>query len=132
MRSASPRPRTRCASPAGARAQSIVFTVEDQGVGIPKEQLDKVFDRFESRSQGSKHRGAGLGLSIVQSLVELHGGTMSLDSELGRGTRVTVKLPKGGLTPAQCHAIAAARRPGGTEGDSSTALHVTVCPREQC
>jgi len=76
----------------------IVFTVEDQGVGIPKDQLGKVFDRFESQSQGSKHRGAGLGLSIVRSLVELHGGSMSLDSELGRGTCVTIKLPKGGLS----------------------------------
>ena len=54
----------------------IVFTVEDQGVGIPKDQQRRVFDRFESRSQGSGHRGAGLGLSIVKSLVELHGGTM--------------------------------------------------------
>ena len=38
-----------------------------------------MFERFESRSQGSKHRGAGLGLSIVKSLVELHGGAMSLE-----------------------------------------------------
>ena len=69
------------------------FTVEDQGVGIPKDQQWKVFDRFESHSHGSSHRGAGLGLSIVKKLVELHGGTVSLDSEPGRGTRVTVRLP---------------------------------------
>jgi len=75
----------------------MVFTIEDEGVGIPKEQLNRVFDRFESRSRGSKHRGAGLGLSIVKSLVELHGGNMAMDSEPGRGTRVTVRLPKGGL-----------------------------------
>jgi signal transduction histidine kinase len=74
----------------------LVFTVEDQGVGIPKEEQWKVFDRFESRSQGSGHRGAGLGLSIVKSLVELHGGTVSLESEPGRGTRVTVRLPAAG------------------------------------
>ena len=53
------------------------FTVEDQGVGIPKDQQWKVFDRFESSSHGSSHRGAGLGLSIVKSLVELHGGTVT-------------------------------------------------------
>ena len=77
----------------------MVFTVEDQGVGIPKDQQWRVFDRFESRSQGSGHRGAGLGLSIVKSLVELHGGTVSLDSEPGRGTRITVRLPEQGRPP---------------------------------
>lgn len=72
----------------------IALTVEDRGIGIPKEQQSRVFDRFESRSQGGKHRGAGLGLSIVKSLVELHEGTLRLDSEPGRGTRVTVLLPE--------------------------------------
>ena len=75
----------------------MVFTVEDQGVGIPKDEQWRVFERFESRSQGSGHRGAGLGLSIVKSLVELHGGTVTLDSEPGAGTRVTVRLPEEGL-----------------------------------
>jgi signal transduction histidine kinase len=74
----------------------IVFQVEDQGVGIPKEQQQRIFDRFESRSQGSKHRGAGLGLSIVKNLVELHGGSVSLESAPGLGTRVTVFLPEHG------------------------------------
>jgi len=74
----------------------VAFRVEDQGVGIPKDQQWRVFERFESRSQGSGHRGAGLGLSIVKSLVELHGGTVSLDSEPGHGTRVTVRLPEHG------------------------------------
>jgi signal transduction histidine kinase len=75
----------------------MMFSVEDEGVGIPKEQQRRVFERFESRSQGSKHRGAGLGLSIVKSLVELHGGSMSLESEPGKGTRVTVGFPEHGL-----------------------------------
>jgi signal transduction histidine kinase len=74
----------------------MAFTVEDQGVGIPLEEQWKVFDRFESRSHGSSHRGAGLGLSIVKSLVELHGGIVSLESEPGHGTRVTVRLPVAG------------------------------------
>jgi signal transduction histidine kinase len=52
-----------------------------------------VFDRFESRPQGSGHRGLGLGLSIVKSLAELHGGTVTLDSAPGRGTRVKLLLP---------------------------------------
>ena len=82
----------------------VAFTVEDQGVGIPKDQQQRVFERFESRSQGSKHRGAGLGLSIVKSLVELHGGAMALHSEPGRGTRVTVRFPeRGGGSRAGAH-----------------------------
>ena len=72
----------------------VVFEVEDQGVGIPKEQQSGIFERFISRSQGSKHRGAGLGLSISKSIVELHGGTMNLQSEPGEGTRVTVRFPQ--------------------------------------
>jgi signal transduction histidine kinase len=74
----------------------MVFSIEDQGVGIPKEEQKRIFERFESRSHGSKHRGAGLGLSIVKSLVDLHGGDMILDSEPGRGTRVTVRFPEHG------------------------------------
>ncbi|MEQ1646940.1 MAG: ATP-binding protein [Hyphomicrobiaceae bacterium] len=73
-----------------------VFSVEDRGVGIPREEQSRVFERFESRSQGGKHRGAGLGLAIVKSLVELHGGSMALESEPGQGTWVTVRLPEKG------------------------------------
>jgi signal transduction histidine kinase len=79
----------------------MAFAVEDKGVGIPKEQQQRVLERFESRSQGSKHRGAGLGLSIVKSLVELHGGSMSLESEPGCGTRVTVRFPESGVRSAE-------------------------------
>ena len=75
----------------------MAFAVEDRGVGIPKEDQSRVLERFESRSQGSKHRGAGLGLSVVKSLVELHGGVMALQSEAGRGTRVTVRFPEDGV-----------------------------------
>ena len=53
----------------------------------------RVFDRFESHALGSGHRGAGLGLSIVRSFVELHGGTVKLDSAVGRGTTVTCIFP---------------------------------------
>jgi len=82
-------------------AAAMVFSVEDQGVGIPKEEQARIFERFESRSHGSKHRGAGLGLSIVKSLIELHGGDMILDSEPGRGTKVTVRFPDRGLEQDQ-------------------------------
>jgi signal transduction histidine kinase len=71
----------------------LAFSVKDEGPGIPEDLQDTVFDRFESRTQGSRHRGAGLGLSIVKSLAELHGGTVSLESEPGHGSRFTVLLP---------------------------------------
>jgi signal transduction histidine kinase len=74
----------------------VVFTVQDQGPGIPTGQQRRVFDRFESRTQGSAHRGAGLGLSIAKSLVELHGGDIDLKSEPGQGTTVTVRFPERG------------------------------------
>jgi signal transduction histidine kinase len=72
---------------------AIVFTVTDDGPGIPPEVQDRVFNWFESHSQGSRHRGAGLGLSIVRSFVELHGGTVTLDSAVGQGTRVECRFP---------------------------------------
>jgi signal transduction histidine kinase len=86
------------------------FSVEDQGVGVPKEQQARVFERFESRSQGSNHRGAGLGLSIVKSLVDLHGGTVTFESEPGHGTKVVAAFPERldqlGLLPGRDEAVA--------------------------
>ncbi len=72
----------------------VIFSVEDHGVGIPEEQHARIFDRFESSSHGSKHRGAGLGLAVVKSLVEMHGGGLAIDSKVGRGTRITVRFPE--------------------------------------
>ena len=71
----------------------VAFTVKDEGVGIAPSDQEAVFERFERRSQGSRQGGAGLGLSIAKSLVELHGGDISLDSALGQGTSVTVRFP---------------------------------------
>ena len=79
----------------------VILQVEDRGVGIPQEAQQRVFERFESDSRGQKHRGAGLGLSIVKSVVELHGGIMQLESAPGVGTRVTVRLPEGGPEKVQ-------------------------------
>jgi signal transduction histidine kinase len=73
--------------------RSIVFTVTDSGPGIAPDVKDKVFDWFESHSQGSRRRGAGLGLSLVRSFVELHGGKVRVDSIVGKGTTVTCDFP---------------------------------------
>jgi signal transduction histidine kinase len=71
---------------------AVTFSVADQGPGIPPERLDNVFTRFETHTAGSDHRGVGLGLSIVRSLVELHGGTVHIESS-GSGTIVTCAFP---------------------------------------
>jgi signal transduction histidine kinase len=71
----------------------IQFRVEDQGCGIAEDFQAAAFERFESRSSGAGHRGPGLGLSIVKSLVELHGGSVGLVSRPGQGTVVSVMFP---------------------------------------
>jgi len=72
---------------------TVIFSVTDSGPGIPPDVKDKVFDWFESHSNGSRHRGAGLGLSLVRSFVELHGGKVRVDSIVGKGTTVTCDFP---------------------------------------
>jgi signal transduction histidine kinase len=71
----------------------VIFRVADHGPGIPPELRERVFGRFESHTLGSQHRGAGLGLSIVRSLMELHGGSVAIDSEPGTGTVATCVFP---------------------------------------
>ena len=75
------------------RPDAVFFRVTDHGPGIPPEAMDKVFDWFETDSMGSQHRGPGLGLSLVRSFVELHGGSVTIDSAPGRGTIVTCAFP---------------------------------------
>jgi len=75
------------------RRDAIAFSVTDRGPGIPAEVQNKVFDWFETHSLGSRHRGTGLGLSLVRSFVELHGGSVTLESTVGRGTTVTCVFP---------------------------------------
>ena len=74
----------------------VIFQVTDQGRGIPAEVVTRVFERFESHTLGTRHRGVGLGLSIVRSFVELHGGRVELSSTPGRGTTVTCIFPTDG------------------------------------
>ena len=80
----------------GAPAAEIA--VKDTGPGIAKKDLERIFDRFEQvdGSVTRAHEGAGIGLALARELVELHGGTISAESELGFGSTFTVRLP----TPA--------------------------------
>jgi len=72
---------------------AVVFSVTDTGPGIPPDMLKKVFDWFETHALGSQHRGPGIGLSLVRSFVELHGGEVTIDSAVGQGTTVTCTFP---------------------------------------
>ena len=80
---------------AECRSDAVVFSVTDRGPGIPLDMKDRVFNWFETHSLGSQHRGTGLGLSLVRSFVELHGGSVAIDSDIGRGTTVTCSFPLG-------------------------------------
>ena len=78
----------------GRRADGQVeLTFADTGVGIPKEDHGRVFGKFERGHHPEARHGAGLGLSLVKSFIELHGGTVELESEQGVGTRITCRLP---------------------------------------
>jgi signal transduction histidine kinase len=81
---------------ASKSAGEVVLQVTDQGRGIPAEVKAKVFERFESHTLGTRHRGVGLGLSIVRSFVELHGGRVELASAPDAGTTVTCIFPASG------------------------------------
>ncbi|MGH6861149.1 MAG: sensor histidine kinase, partial [Phyllobacterium sp.] len=61
--------------------------------GMPHYVLDRIFKRFHPYPNGGRKRGAGLGLSIVKGFVELHGGTVDIDSSAGKGTSVTCRFP---------------------------------------
>ena len=74
-------------------ASGVEFAVHDDGPGMPPEILDTVFRRFEPRVNGGRRRGAGLGLSIVKSFVELHGGSVRIDTGKDEGTTVVCLFP---------------------------------------
>jgi signal transduction histidine kinase len=68
----------------------LLLIVADTGVGIPRTDQARVFEKFE---RGARQSGAGLGLSLVKSLIELHGGAVTIDSTPGRGTKIICRLP---------------------------------------
>jgi signal transduction histidine kinase len=79
----------------GQAGHILDITVTDQGPGIPSEDLDRLFDTFEklSAQPTGGEKSTGLGLSIVKSIVDAHGGEIEVDSEVGRGTTFIVHLP---------------------------------------
>jgi signal transduction histidine kinase/CheY-like chemotaxis protein len=74
-------------------AHDVVVTVTDTGAGIPPDRLVNAFQMFSQLEEGHAHDGSGLGLALSKKFVELHGGRIWLESELGRGTTVGFSLP---------------------------------------
>ena len=70
----------------------VELTVRDSGPGIPAADLNRIFEPYQQAHEG--RNGSGLGLAIVKGLVEAHGGSISVDSEEGKGTCFVVRLPK--------------------------------------
>jgi signal transduction histidine kinase len=71
----------------------IDITIQDSGIGIPEEDLARIFQPFERLQHAGKQAGAGLGLSLVKNIIELHNGVIEIDSEEGKGTKVRLILP---------------------------------------
>ncbi|HVX39214.1 MAG TPA: ATP-binding protein [Gemmatimonadaceae bacterium] len=78
---------------ASTRESEIVVTVQDDGPGIPAEDLPHVFDRFWHTRRSSRTRGTGLGLGIAKAIVEAHGGRIEVESTLGRGSCFSFSVP---------------------------------------
>jgi CheY-like chemotaxis protein/anti-sigma regulatory factor (Ser/Thr protein kinase) len=111
-----------------AEGREGVITVRDTGEGITPEFVQHVFDRFSQadRSRGRRHRGLGLGLSIVHHLVNLHGGRVSAESPgPGRGTTMTVRLPLT-VTRSTAGAPRAADAPSATPRQLLPGVHVLL------
>ncbi len=90
----------------------VEVAVSDDGPGIPADQLERIFERFTRGDAGLTQRvgGTGLGLAISKSLVELHGGTISAESQLGKGSTFRFRLPAAGGTASEPSAAAAEQR----------------------
>jgi two-component system, OmpR family, phosphate regulon sensor histidine kinase PhoR len=75
--------------------QMAVLVVSDTGIGIPADEQERLFSRFfrSSLAIADEIQGTGLGLSLVQAVVDSYGGTIGVDSEVGEGTSFTVRLP---------------------------------------
>jgi PAS domain S-box-containing protein len=84
------------------------LSVRDTGIGIPDSEIGRVFERFYriEGQHGRTHEGTGIGLALVQELVKLHGGTIDVDSGVGRGTVFTVRIPFGTAHLAPEHVAA--------------------------
>jgi signal transduction histidine kinase len=75
------------------QSQQAVFRIQDFGIGVPLEEQEQLFDSFHRANNVGSISGTGLGLSIVKRSVDLHGGTISINSQVDLGATFTVTLP---------------------------------------
>ncbi len=73
--------------------QTAIFIIKDQGIGIPQEDLEHLFEPFRRAKNVGKVKGSGLGLAIVKQFVDLHKGTIKVESKTGQGTTLTLTMP---------------------------------------
>jgi signal transduction histidine kinase len=85
----------------------VVVSIKDHGIGIPEGERERVFERYYRGSNTSGIGGSGVGLSLVKSIVDLHRGSISLESTEGKGSRFTLRLPAASLEPRGARTSAA-------------------------
>lgn len=71
----------------------VLIAIQDHGIGMTPEQLKRIYERFYRVDQSGNVPGTGLGMAIVQEIITHHGGTIEIESELGKGTKVMLYLP---------------------------------------
>jgi CheY-like chemotaxis protein len=109
-----------CSPPDGG----LRIEVEDTGPGIPPEEHERIFAEFEQATvthPSGRPEGAGLGLTLARRFVEMHGGRLWVESEVGQGSKFIVALPA--TARAEPTAVAAARGPDGSNAKGSTSEH---------
>ena len=102
--------------------------MSDTGTGIPPQELPHVFERFHrvEGARGRTYEGTGIGLALIQELVKLHGGTIAVESEVGKGSRFTVTIPLGTAHLPQTRIIP------GERAVPSTAMRAEAFSSEAC
>ncbi len=87
------------------RRRRFCFDIEDSGVGMPQHDLGRIFEPFEQVRNSGPQKGTGLGLTITRRFVELMGGTLLVESEVGRGSRFVVELPLELATESETYGV---------------------------
>jgi len=76
------------------RADEVVITVRDTGTGIPAEEIPRIWERLYRGDKSRSERGLGLGLSLVRAIIKAHGGSIEVQSTVGKGSSFVIHLPK--------------------------------------